>query len=136
MLPTRCCPAHPSAAGTRHLWHRALPQPVPNPLECTAEVVWAAIRALRPLLRRYGECETLMTDTVDLTVLGRRIERMDDQLHGIVNRLDRIEGSIAIVDSHVGALTAEVHRFGERLDRYDERFDRLEQLLRDRPAPS
>jgi DNA repair ATPase RecN len=82
------------------------------------------------------ECETLMTDTVDLTVLGRRIERMDDQLHGIVNRLDRIEGSIAIVDSHVGALTAEVHRFGERLDRYDERFDRLEQLLRDRPAPS
>src|SRR5512133_2434410 len=64
MLPTRCCPAHPSAAGTRHLWHRALPQPVPNPLECTAEVVWAAIRALRPLLRRYGECETLMTDTV------------------------------------------------------------------------
>ena len=71
-----------------------------------------------------------MTDTVDLTVLGRRIERMDDQLHGIVNRLDRIEGSIAIVDSHVGALTAEVHRFGERLDRYDERFDRLEQLLR------
>jgi hypothetical protein len=83
-----------------------------------------------------GECETLMTDTVDLTVLGRRIERMDDQLHGIVNRLDRIEGSIAIVDSHVGTLTAEVHRFGERLDRYDERFDRLEQLLRDRPAPS
>ena len=77
-----------------------------------------------------------MTDIVDLTVLGRRIERMDDQLHGIVNRLDRIEGSIAIVDSHVGALTAEVHRFGERLDRYDERFDRLEQLLRDRPAPS
>ena len=75
-----------------------------------------------------------MTDTVDLTVLGRRIERMDDQLHGIVNRLDRIEGSIAIVDSHVGALTAEV--LGERLDRYDERFDRLEQLLRDRPAPS
>src|SRR5512132_4109235 len=135
MLPTRCCPAHPSAAGTRHLWHRALHQPVPNPLECTAEVVWAAIRAL-PLLRRYGECETLMTDTVDLTVLGRRIERMDDQLHGIVNRLDRIEGSIAIVDSHVGTLTAEVHRFGERLDRYDERFDRLEQLLRDRPAPS
>src|SRR5512132_4500462 len=117
MLLTRCCPAHPSAAGTRHLWHRALPQPVPNPLECTAEVVWAAIRALRPLLRRYGECETLMIDTVDLTVLGRRIERMDDQLHGIVNRL-------------------EVHRFGERLDRYDERFDRLEQLLRDRPAPS
>ena len=73
-----------------------------------------------------------MTDTVDLTVLGRRIERMDDQLHGIANRLDRIEGSIAIVDSHVGALTAEVHRFGERLDQYDERFDRLEQLLRDR----
>ena len=59
-----------------------------------------------------------------------------DQLHGIVNRLDRIEGSIAIVDSHVGALTVEVHRFGERLDRYDERFDRLEQLLRGRPAPS
>ena len=73
-----------------------------------------------------------MTDTVDLTVLGRRIERMDDQLHGIVNRLDRIEGSISIVDSHVGALTAEVHRFSD----YDERFDRLEQLLRDRPAPS
>ena len=70
-----------------------------------------------------------MTDTVDLTVLGRRIERMDDQLRRIANRLDRIEGSIAIVDSHVGALTAEVHRFGERLDRYDERFDRLEQLL-------
>jgi transposase InsO family protein len=64
------------------------------------------------------------------------IERMDDQLHCIVNRLDRIEGSIAIVDSHVGTLTAEVHRFGERLDRYDERFDRLEQLLRDRTAPS
>jgi DNA repair ATPase RecN len=80
--------------------------------------------------------DAIMTDTVDLTVLGRRIERMDDQLHGIVNRLDRIEGSIAVVDSHVGALTAEVHRFGERLDRYDERFDRLEQLLRDRPAPS
>lgn len=77
-----------------------------------------------------------MTDTVDLTVLGRCIERMDDQLHGIVNRLDRIEGSISIVDSHVGALIAEVHRFSERLDRYDERFDRLEQLLRDRPAPS
>ena len=73
-----------------------------------------------------------MTDTVDLTVLGRRIERMDDQLHGIVNRLDRIEGSISIVDSHVGVLTAEVHRFSD----YDERFDRLEQLLRDRPAPS
>jgi hypothetical protein len=108
------------------------PKPVPNPLEYMPAQQWPQRTYCSPDYLGGWECETLMTDTVDLTVLGRRIERMDDQLHGIVNRLDRIEGSIAIVDSHVGALTAEVHRFGERLDRYDERFDRLEQLLRDR----
>ena len=96
----------------------------------------AAPRIAAQTTSALGVRDAIMTGTVDLTVLDRRIERMDDQLHGIVNRLDRIEGSIAIVDSHVAALTAEVHRFGERLDRYDERFDRLEQLLRDRPAPS
>ena len=58
---------------------------------------------------------------------------MDDQLHGIVNRLDRIEGSIAIVDSHVGALTAECTGSANDLTGTMKRFDRLEQLLRGGP---
>jgi len=75
----------------------------------------------------------MMVETVDLTLLGQRINRLDDTLAAVVNRLNRLESSIATVDSHVGALTAMVRRLDERLDHevkiLNERFDRIEALL-------